>query len=67
MSVPQHRRALELRDLRRSVEIFVNSATCGGGGIVHQEDRIMFTRDWVPFCAVCRRAIAGVLDTYSRR
>lgn len=23
---------------------------------------IMFSRDRVPFCAVCRRAIAGVLD-----
>ncbi len=31
-----------------------------------QEDCIMFTRDEVPFCAVCRRAITGVIDLYSR-
>ena len=32
-----------------------------------QSDCIMFTRDEVPFCAVCRRAIAMILDLYSRR
>jgi len=31
-----------------------------------QTDCIMFTRDEVPFCAVCRRAIAEILDLYSR-
>ena len=31
-----------------------------------QADCIMFTRDNVPFCAVCRRAIARILDLYSR-
>ena len=31
-----------------------------------QEDCIMFTRDEVPFCAVCRRAISRVVDLYSR-
>jgi hypothetical protein len=31
-----------------------------------QVDCIMFTRDEVPFCAVCRRAIATILDLYSR-
>jgi IgA Peptidase M64/Peptidase M64 N-terminus len=31
-----------------------------------QEDCIMFTRDEVPFCAVCRRALSGVIDLYSR-
>jgi hypothetical protein len=31
-----------------------------------QEDCIMFTRDQVPFCAVCRRALSGVIDLYSR-
>jgi hypothetical protein len=31
-----------------------------------QEDCIMFSRDEVPFCAVCRRAISGVIDLYSR-
>jgi hypothetical protein len=31
-----------------------------------QEDCIMFTRDEVPFCAVCRRALAQVIDLYSR-
>jgi hypothetical protein len=32
-----------------------------------QADCIMFTRDQVPFCLVCRRAIAAILDLYSRR
>jgi hypothetical protein len=32
-----------------------------------QTDCIMFTRDNVPFCAVCRRAIETILDLYSRR
>lgn len=32
-----------------------------------QTDCIMFTRDRVPFCAVCRRAIDQILDAYARR
>jgi hypothetical protein len=32
-----------------------------------QSDCIMFTRDRVPFCAVCRRAIDAILDLYGRR
>jgi hypothetical protein len=32
-----------------------------------QADCIMFTRDQVPFCAVCRRALEQTLDTYTRR
>ncbi len=31
-----------------------------------QEDCIMFTRDEAPFCAVCRRSLARVIDLYSR-
>ncbi len=31
-----------------------------------QEDCVMFTRDEVPFCAVCRRSLARVIDLYSR-
>lgn len=31
-----------------------------------QEDCIMFTRDEVPFCAVCQRALDRVIDQYSR-
>jgi IgA peptidase M64/peptidase M64-like protein len=31
-----------------------------------QVDCIMFSRDNVPFCAVCRRAIEVILDLYSR-
>ena len=31
-----------------------------------QEDCIMFTRDQVPFCIVCRHAIEAILDLYSR-
>ena len=31
-----------------------------------QEDCIMFSRDDVPFCAVCRRTIERVIDLYTR-
>jgi hypothetical protein len=31
-----------------------------------QMDCIMFTRDPVPFCAVCRRALDRIIDLYSR-
>jgi hypothetical protein len=31
-----------------------------------QADCIMFTRDNVPFCAVCRRAIDRIIDLYAR-
>jgi IgA Peptidase M64/Peptidase M64 N-terminus len=31
-----------------------------------QADCIMFTRDQVPFCAVCRRALEQTLDSYTR-
>ena len=36
------------------------------GAFRPQADCIMFTRDNVPFCAVCRRAIAQILDLYAR-
>lgn len=32
-----------------------------------QADCIMFTRDRVPFCLVCRRAIERVIDLYARK
>jgi hypothetical protein len=32
-----------------------------------QTDCVMFTRDPVPFCLVCQRAIAVILDLYSKR
>ncbi|HEV8239986.1 MAG TPA: IgA Peptidase M64 [Thermoanaerobaculia bacterium] len=32
-----------------------------------QIDCIMFTRDRVPFCAVCQRAIGRVIDLYAKR
>jgi IgA Peptidase M64/Peptidase M64 N-terminus len=32
-----------------------------------QADCIMFTRDQVPFCAVCRRALEQTLDSYTRQ
>jgi hypothetical protein len=31
-----------------------------------QVDCIMFSRDEVPFCHVCRRAVAAIIDLYSR-
>jgi hypothetical protein len=30
-----------------------------------ETDCIMFTRDTVPFCAVCREAIAAIIDLYT--
>jgi len=36
-----------------------------GGYFRPQVDCIMFTRDNVPFCAVCRRAIAQIIDLYA--
>ncbi len=32
-----------------------------------QEDCVMFSRDDVPFCAVCQRAISRIIDLYSTR
>ncbi len=32
-----------------------------------QEDCVMFTRDPVPFCAVCQRALERIIDLYSAR
>ncbi|MDR1990000.1 MAG: IgA Peptidase M64 [Acidobacteriaceae bacterium] len=32
-----------------------------------QADCIMFTRDAVPFCAVCQKAIGAIIDLYSAR
>jgi len=32
-----------------------------------QSDCIMFTRDQVPFCRVCQRAIGQILDLYARK
>jgi hypothetical protein len=32
-----------------------------------QADCVMFSRDEVPFCLVCQRAIGSILDLYSRR
>ena len=31
-----------------------------------QADCLMFSRDQVPFCLVCQRAIATIVDLYSR-
>jgi hypothetical protein len=31
-----------------------------------QTDCVMFARNKVPFCAVCRRGIESVIDLYSR-
>jgi hypothetical protein len=36
------------------------------GSFRPQTDCIMFTRDHVPFCAVCQRAIEAILDLYTR-
>jgi hypothetical protein len=32
-----------------------------------QTDCIMFTRDTVPFCRVCQRAISQILDLYAKK
>jgi hypothetical protein len=41
--------------------------TLQSGQTVSRADCIMFRRDNVPFCAVCRRAIAAILDLYARQ
>jgi hypothetical protein len=38
----------------------------GRGYYRPQQDCIMFTRDEVGFCAVCRRAIEGVIRLYAK-
>jgi hypothetical protein len=38
----------------------------GRGYFRPQQDCIMFTRDEVGFCSVCRRAIEGVIRMYAR-
>ena len=32
-----------------------------------EQDCIMFTRDDVPFCRVCQRAIEQIIDLYTQR
>jgi IgA peptidase M64/peptidase M64-like protein len=50
----------------RSVGAFEGANYEARGYFRPQEDCIMFTRDRVPFCMVCRRAIDAILDLYSR-
>ena len=48
------------------VGAFEGAAYQGKGLYRPQTDCIMFTRDEVGFCAVCRKAIERVIDLYSR-
>jgi hypothetical protein len=50
----------------RSVGAFEGAAYEARGLYRPQADCIMFTRDRVGFCAVCRRAIGTIVDLYSR-
>ncbi len=50
----------------RSVGAFEGANYEARGYYRPQADCIMFTRDRVPFCAVCRRAIERVIDLYAR-
>jgi len=50
----------------RSVGAFEGAIYEAKGYFRPQADCIMFTRDEVPFCAVCRRTIERVIDLYSR-
>ncbi len=51
----------------RSVGAFEGALYEAKGYYRPQADCIMFTRDTVGFCAVCRRAIERVIDLYVRR
>jgi len=74
------RRARTSPDENKTVLIVISSEHLSGivGGVEGalyeakgyyrpQEDCVMFTRDDVPFCAVCRRAIEKVIDLYTSR
>jgi IgA Peptidase M64/Peptidase M64 N-terminus len=50
----------------RGVGAFEGANYESRGAFRPQQDCIMFTRDHVPFCLVCRRAIDAILDLYSR-
>ena len=64
----QHDTALLERGAARadSVGAFEGANYEARGYYRPQADCIMFTRDNVPFCAVCRRAIEQILDLYTR-
>jgi len=67
----QQERAFETALLRRGqyagrVGAFEGANYEGRGFFRPQTDCVMFTRDVNEFCAVCRRAIARMLDLYSR-
>ena len=57
---------LNAPSLKGIVGAFEGANYEGKGYYRPQTDCIMFTRDAVGFCAVCRRAIEQVLDLYSR-
>jgi hypothetical protein len=48
------------------VGAFEGAAYEAGGLYRPEADCIMFTRDPVGFCRVCRRAIERIIDLYSR-
>jgi hypothetical protein len=50
----------------RKVGAFEGAMYEGRGYYRPQQDCIMFTRDEVGFCAVCRRAIERVIRMYSK-
>ncbi len=50
----------------RKVGAFEGANYEARGSYRPQADCIMFTRDNVPFCVVCRRAIEAILDLYTR-
>src|SRR5262249_51259764 len=71
--------ALFTEELARDTALLGGVALKGKGGAYEganyeakgyyrpQSDCIMFTRDAVGFCAVCRRALQETLDLYSKR
>ena len=50
-----------------SVGAFEGANYAARGFFRPQIDCVMFTRDLVPFCAVCRRALERVIDRYAPR
>ena len=50
----------------RSVGAFEGANYEASGYFRPQLDCVMFTRDPIPFCAVCQRALGRVIDLYAR-
>ena len=65
-SRPTRRKLLGTGPHAHAVGAFEGAMYQARGYYRPQADCVMFTRNEVPFCAVCRRALSTVIDLYSR-